>query len=408
MAQQANPQAGQKGKPTPQNTPAHPVITNAGQQKTNALPMQTAKESVGQTPKNAAQPTNAKSAKDQNSQNATPSTAQAALLQPTQTTATPGQAPQTSAMAGQTTQAPSAAVTQAAGHSPPVPQASSAVQSDLPAPLEFYAEKFREELMIAGYSARTIGMYALYVREMLNFVKKEPAATQRADIVSFLAGKKNQGATNSTIALVHSALRFFFKQYLKLTVMDEIKIPKRPKTLPVVLTKDEVRDILKAAKLGRNRLILQFIYSAGVRVSEAVNMKVENISLKERMGKVKSGKGAKDRIIILSRSWCKLAKRYLEAKKVKSPYLFSKKNGKPISPDTVQRLVRICAKRAGITKEVSPHALRHSFATHLLEAGENIRNIQELLGHSNLNTTQIYTHVSTGQLKKVESPLDRL
>ena len=98
----------------------------------------------------------------------------------------------------------------------------------------------------------------------------------------------------------------------------------------------------------------------------------------------------------------------MDRKKVKSAYLFSKKNGKQFSPDMVQRLVKRSAMKAGLQKEVTPHTLRHSFATHLLEAGENIRKIQELLGHSSLNTTQIYTHVSTEQLKKVESPLDSL
>ena|SRR3989344_2511177 len=275
-------------------------------------------------------------------------------------------------------------------------------------PLKQYIEKFRQELLIAGYSERTIKMYVLYSEDLLEQVNKEPSKIERGDIVTFLAKMKERNLSNATIGLVHAAFVYFFKTYLKMNVMEDIKIPKKAKSLPVVLTKDEVRDLLKAAKLGRSRLLLQFIYSSGVRVSEAVNMKADDINLKERMGKVKSGKGNKDRIIILSKDWCRLAKKYLDRKRVKSAFLFSKKNGKPISPDTVQRLVRFCAKKAGIQKEVTPHSLRHSFATHLLEAGVNIRNIQELLGHSNLNTTQIYTHVSTEQLKKVESPLDNL
>lgn len=274
--------------------------------------------------------------------------------------------------------------------------------------LKGVVERFRQEIMIAGYSERTIKMYVLYVEAVLEAVNKEPQKIDRGDMVSFLAKMKERGSSNATLGLVHAALSFFFKNFLKLDTMEEIKIPKKAKHLPVVLTKDEVRDLLKATKLGRNRLLLQFIYSSGVRVSEAVDMKADYVNLKERLGKVKSGKGDKDRIIILSKNWCRLAKKYLDRKKVKSPFLFSKKNGKPLSPDTVQRVVRAAAKRAGIQKEVTPHTLRHSFATHLLEAGVNIRNIQELLGHSNLNTTQIYTHVSTEQLKKVASPLDNL
>jgi len=271
-----------------------------------------------------------------------------------------------------------------------------------------HLERFKQELVIAGYSERTIKMYCMYVSALLALVKKDPAQMDRGDLVGFLAKKKEKGASNATLALVHAALKFFFKKYLKNPIVDDIQTPKKAKYLPTVLTKDEVRGLLHAAKKGRNRLLLQFIYSTGVRVSEAVNMQNESINFKERIGKVKSGKGSKDRIIILSKNWSVLAKKYVEKKKVKTPWLFSKKNGKKLSSDTVQRIVRKAAKKAGIEKDVTPHSLRHSYATHLLEAGENIRNIQELLGHSNLNTTQIYTHVSTEQLKKVNSPLDNL
>jgi len=271
-----------------------------------------------------------------------------------------------------------------------------------------YLDRLNDELLIVGYSKKTIKMYSMYVKQLFETIKKSPKEMERSDIVSFLAKKKEKGNSNSTLALIHAALKFFFQEVLKNKLIDEIKTSKKNKSLPTVLTKEETKKVLHSAKKGRNRLILQFIYSAGVRVSEAVNMKTENINFKERMGKVKSGKGDKDRIIILSKNWCKNAKKYVEKKKIKTPWLFSKKNGKPLSSDTIQRIVKNASLTAGIEKNVTPHVLRHSFATHLLDAGENIRKIQELLGHSNLNTTQIYTHVSTEQLKKVESPLDKL
>lgn len=271
-----------------------------------------------------------------------------------------------------------------------------------------YLNKFRQELIISGYSPRTLKMYLLYVESLLKAIQKAPQEITRDDLVGFLASKKEAGVSNATLALIHAAMKFFFKKCYKSTVVDEIQTPKKSKHLPTVLTKQEMKDLLKATKKGRNRLLLQFVYSSGVRVGESVEMLLENVNFKERIAKVKSGKGDKDRIIILSKNWCKLAKKYVEKRKIKSPYLFSKKNGKPISSDTVQRMVRRAAKKAGISKSVTPHVLRHSFATHLLEAGENIRKIQELLGHANLNTTQIYTHVSTEELKKVTSPLDRL
>ncbi len=292
------------------------------------------------------------------------------------------------------------------------PSPSQGIENKNPAvaqpPQSPYPALFRQELVIAGYSQRTIKMYSLYLHALLDAVKKDPTEMARQDLVMFLANKKENGASNATLSLVHAALKFFFVKCLKSHLLDEVQTPKKSKHLPSVLSRDEVRALLKAAKRGRNRLLLQFIYSSGVRVSEAVNMKLENVNFKEHMAKVKSGKGDKDRIIILSKNWCVSAKEYVEKKKAKSPWLFSKKNGKPVSADTIQRIVRKAAADAGIQKEVTPHTLRHSFATHLLEAGENIRKIQELLGHSNLNTTQIYTHVSTEQLKKVQSPLDSL
>ena len=271
-----------------------------------------------------------------------------------------------------------------------------------------YLDKFRQELIISGYSPRTLKMYLMYVKSLLEAIQKKPQEITRDDLVGFLANKKEHGTSNATLALIHATMKFFFKKCYKSNVVDEIQIPKKSKHLPTVLTKQEMKELLKATKKGRNRLLLQFVYSSGVRVGESVEMLLENVNFKERIATVKSGKGDKDRIIILSKNWCKLARKYVEKRKIKSQYLFSKKNGKPISSDTVQRMVRRAAKKAGIVKRVTPHVLRHSFATHLLEAGENIRKIQELLGHANLNTTQIYTHVSTEELKKVISPLDSL
>ena len=281
-------------------------------------------------------------------------------------------------------------------------------ETDLDKEKQKYLNRLNEELLITGYSKKTIKMYSMYIKNLLLTINTSPTKIERQDIVSFLAKQKEKGNSNSTLALIHAAMKFFFQEVLKSKLIDEIKTPKKNKSLPTVLTKEETKKLLASTKKGRNRLILQFIYATGVRVSEAVNIKNENINFKERIGKVKSGKGDKDRLIILSKNWCKNAKKYVEKKKIKTIWLFSKKNGKPLSSDTIQRIVKKAALKAGIEKNVTPHVLRHSFATHLLDAGENIRKIQELLGHSNLNTTQIYTHVSTEQLKKVESPLDSL
>jgi len=270
-------------------------------------------------------------------------------------------------------------------------------------------DKVRQELIISGYSKRTRIMYLCYLKDFLNRLKKPLDEVTRDDLVGYLASKKEgSNLSNASLSLVHSALKFLFHNILKNKIIDDIRTPKKAKKLPTVLTIKEVKELIKATKAGRNRLIVGFLYSSGVRVSEAVNIKLMDMNLDEKIARVKGGKGNKDRVIILSTNWIKELKKYLKRRKIPSDFVFCKKNGKPISTNAVQRIVKSAAIKAGIEKKVSPHSLRHSFATHLLEGGENIRKIQELLGHTNLSTTQIYTSVSTEELKKVRSPFDNL
>ncbi|MEM0360237.1 MAG: tyrosine-type recombinase/integrase [Candidatus Diapherotrites archaeon] len=268
--------------------------------------------------------------------------------------------------------------------------------------------KFENELSVAGYSKRTIEMYRYYVEEFLDFSNKPPESTSREDIIAFLAKKSSENAKGTTLALIYAALKFFFHSHLKQKIMDDIKRPKKAKKLPAVMTKEEVYAIINAAKTPQSRLLLKLLYSSGLRVSEATNLKITNLDLNEKTAVVRGGKGNKDRMVILSEEWINEFKKFLENRKNKSEFVFCKKNGQPISADTVQRIVRKCRKKAKIQKNITPHSFRHSFATHLLESGENIRKIQELLGHSSLSTTQIYTTISTEELKKVKSPLDTL
>ena len=177
------------------------------------------------------------------------------------------------------------------------------------------------------------------------------------------------------------------------------------KKLPTVLTKDEVRNLLSMTKNFKHKLLMEMMYSSGLRVSECVSLKIDDLELDEKMGTVRSGKGRKDRLIILSDALIKDVKEYLSKRKDNNPFLFPVKD-RHISVRMAQDTVKENAKKAGIKKKVFCHALRSSFATHLLESGTDIRIIQELLGHSNLQTTQRYTKVSTEQLKKIRSPLD--
>lgn len=267
---------------------------------------------------------------------------------------------------------------------------------------------FRDELLITGYSEQTLKTYLCYVEAFLEQLQTPISALSRNDVVSFLAFKKSKNVDNATLALIYSALKYFLHVFLQEKIMDEIKRPKKGKKLPTVLTHEEIHNLLNTVSNKKDLLIIEFLYSSGCRVSECVKLNIKDLDLNDCTARVRGGKGGKDRLIILSKKWVEEIKPYLEHKKTASEFVFSKKNGSPYSVDTIQRIVKRYAIKAGIQKNVTPHILRHSYATHLLEGGENIRKIQELLGHSDLSTTQIYTHVSTEELKKVKSPLDTL
>jgi integrase/recombinase XerD len=281
-------------------------------------------------------------------------------------------------------------------------------RTDIPTHTQTILKNFRQELLVIGYSERTIKMYLIYAQKLLKHSGKDPANLTKQDVIGFLALAREQNVSNATLSLMHSAVRFFLEKHLKMNIVEEIKIPKKAKKLPVVLTMSEIRSIFQNTKHGRNRLLLQFIYSTGCRVSEAVNMKLVDLDWENGIANVRGGKGNKDRVVVLSQKWTGEMKKYLNRRKVKSESLFAKKNGKNISTDTVERVIRKAAQESKILKRVTPHVLRHSFATHLLESGENIRKIQVLLGHANLSTTSIYTHVSREEIKKVQSPFDKL
>src|SRR3989344_2117838 len=266
-------------------------------------------------------------------------------------------------------------------------------------------KKLETELKLRGFTQATYKTYMDNNQRFLNFIKKTPENIGEDDIKLYLAhlmSEKQQKPASVNLTL--SALKFFYKEILNKDLFNRIKPPKSEKKIPTVLTKEEMKQLLDAIKNDKHKLLVEFLYSSGLRVSECVKMKIDDLNLKEKMGKVISGKGKKDRHIILSNNLIEHLNRYLKEKE-ESEYLFSS-NKKHISVRMAQKIVKKAAKNAGIKKRVFCHALRSSFATHLLEAGTDIRVIQVLLGHSNLSTTERYTKVSTEQLKKVKSPLD--
>ena len=243
-------------------------------------------------------------------------------------------------------------------------------------------------------------------KKFLDYCNKEPENISQDDIKQYLAYLiSDKKLRPSSVNLALSALRFFYLELLEKNIFAKVKAPKMEKKLPTVLTRDEVKKLLSSTKNFKHRLLMEMMYSSGLRVSECVSLKTDDLELDEKMGTVRSGKGRKDRLIILSEKLIEDIRSYLRQRKDNNCYLFPVKDSH-ISVRMAQDVVSNAAKKADIRKRVFCHALRSSFATHLLESGTDIRIIQELLGHSNLQTTQRYTKVSTEQLKKIRSPLD--
>jgi len=268
-------------------------------------------------------------------------------------------------------------------------------------------EKLATELKLRGFTQRTVGNYCYQTKKFLQYTNKDPKQINEDDIKKYMAYLlTDKECKNSSVNLLLSAVKFFFKELLGKD-FNGIKSLKQEKTLPTVVSKEELKKILDAADNRKHKLLIKFMYSAGLRVSECVNIKVEDLDFEQKIGKVRCGKGRKDRLIILSQKLIDELREYLTTRKNKSEYVFSVKN-KHMSIRQAQQIVKDAKESAGIKRRVYCHALRSSFATHLLEEGTDIRVIQELLGHSNLATTERYTRVSSEQLRKVVSPLDTM
>lgn len=263
-------------------------------------------------------------------------------------------------------------------------------------------QKIETELRLQGSSGRTINIYASRNKDFLDFIKKQPKNVTTEDIKLYLSDLIKKGNNQATIALTKSSLKFFYDRILKKNLFtNDIPKTKKERKLPSVLTKDEINNVLDNAYLSREKLATEFMYSSGLRVSECASLKWSDLNLNEKTGHLKRGKGGKDRMIILSNKLIEDLKLWPK----KGEYIFQGRNGNHITTRTLHRDVKDLLK--GLSdKNVYPHLLRHSFATHLLEDGYDLRVIQELLAHENLETTQIYTKVSIKTLKGVKSPRD--
>jgi len=269
---------------------------------------------------------------------------------------------------------------------------------------EEFLKRLATEIKIAKLSEHTLKNYVEFNRLLLKHAKKEPEEIEQQDVKYFLAEKMSDRASSSNIVFLAS-VKFAYSNVLGKDPTAGVKRPKKENKLPMILTKEEVIRLIKAAQTLKSKLIMQLLYSSGLRVSELVNLKPVDFDFNENRGWVREGKGGKDRMFLLSPKLSKNLNKF--AKKQEDwKYIFSK--NKPLTTRNIQKIVQKAGQNAGIDKEVHPHTLRHSFATHLLDSGVDVRNIQALLGHASIATTQIYTHVSVEQLKTIKNPLDNL
>lgn len=274
---------------------------------------------------------------------------------------------------------------------------------------ELQYEKNYSELTLNGY-LNDLDLFLEYLNE--NNIRNYKNITYD-DIRLFISYLYNQKYTNKTISRYISSLRSFFKYLKNNNVIDNnpmllISNPKLSKKLPKYLNFSDLEKLLNAYDnknyIGiRNSLILEMLYSTGIRVSEIINIKVNDISIIERSIRI-TGKGSKERIVYFGSKCFELIKIYLDKSYNKLninnfDYLFLSKTGKKINDREVRKIVSDAATISGIEKSVSPHVLRHTFATHMLNDGADLRSVQELLGHENLSTTQIYTHLTNEKIR---------
>ena len=265
-------------------------------------------------------------------------------------------------------------------------------------------QKTERELRIKNYSAKTIKSYIYSLKEYFSFKVNNLRELDQENIKNFLLYCEQKHISPQSRNLFLNAIKFYYRTVLKNAPRVEIQSVKTPKGLPVVLSRIEIRNIIASSKNPKHKLLLSLAYGAGLRVSEAISLKVCDLDLPELTIHIRQGKGQKDRISILPESISDQL-RNLIAGKENGDFVFVSERGGKLTTRTAQKVFENALRVSGIKKNATFHSLRHSFATHLLENGTDVRYVQELLGHQNIRTTQRYTQVTNPQLKHIKSPL---
>lgn len=265
-------------------------------------------------------------------------------------------------------------------------------------------QKVKNQLRLKGYSQKTQKSYFFYIQEFLLFAKRRKIKNKNTAIEKYLLYKESKNLSPQTINLALNAVKFLYYKVLGHKEKINFSCVKKSKKLPVVLSKKEVNAIIDSIKNPKHRLMVSMGYASGLRVSEVVSLKVHDINLNELTIHLKNSKGKKDRITILPAKLV-ITLKELTKNRAANDFVFESNRGGKLTTTSLQKVFQSGLKKTGIKKQATFHSLRHSFATHLLENGVDVRYVQELLGHQNIRTTQRYTQVTNPKLKNIKSPL---
>lgn len=270
--------------------------------------------------------------------------------------------------------------------------------------LQELLHKIENELKLRAYSRRTIESYLACLNEYFKYIKDVRREPEIARIKEYLLEKQARGQSSQTINVHLQAIKYFYREVMRSEADIEIRFAKTASKLPIVLSRSEIARIIESIENPKHKLLIALSYGAGLRVSEGINLKIRDVDLEELTIHIKGAKGNKDRITTLPEKLCVDLKKLISLRDA-NEYIFASNRGGKLDQRSAQKIFENALHRAGIQKEATFHSLRHSFATHLLENGVDVRYVQELLGHANIRTTQIYTKVTNPMLKNIKSPL---
>ena len=271
-------------------------------------------------------------------------------------------------------------------------------------------DRFQKQIAIENYSEQTQKTYYSTIKLFFEYIATlKKAKIQEKDIQNYLYYCKTEKKYSySSMKHVVASISYFYSKVLLKPIPKALDIRfRKPTTLPSVLSVNDISKILEATKNLKHKTILLLIYSAGLRLNELLELRIGDIDSEAMRIHIRFGKGKKDRYVMLSENVLELLREYYKVYKP-NDYLIEGQNGGKYSPKSVQSVFKKSLQKSVVNKRATVHTLRHSFATHLLDDGTDIRYIQELLGHKRLETTQIYTHVSSHSINKIKSPADKL